>query len=131
MAPQFVLENAKGKVFSNADFKDKIIVIDFWTTSCGQCFKKFPIVETLNRKVKGRSDILIFSVNNQLRDDTKEKAVEMIRKRGYTFDVLFSDLELTNKQFNFNGYPMVFIIQNGERIIYRGSIDHVESVLNL
>ncbi len=129
-APLFQMEDEYGKLFTNESFKGKTLVIDFWTTSCAICFKKFPKLEELHAKIKGRTDIIAFAVNVPLKGDSKTEAISMIRERQYSFPILFAESEPINMQFEFNAYPTVFIIRN-EQIIYYGDIDNVESLLGI
>jgi thiol-disulfide isomerase/thioredoxin len=130
-APIFHFENEYGGIITNQDFKNKMVVLDFWTTSCGACFKKFPTLEALYSKVASRSDIKIYSVNNPLKDDNREESIRMIRERGYLFPIRFGSKKENNDQLNFNGYPTVFEVANGSEIIYKGDIENVESILKL
>jgi thiol-disulfide isomerase/thioredoxin len=128
-APAFQMEDESGKLLSNQSFKNKTLIIDFWTTSCAVCFKKFPKLEALHSKIKDRPDMIAFAVNVPLKGDTRNKAVAMIREREYSFPILFAD-QTINDQFEFNAYPTVFIIQN-EKIVYLGDIENVESFLGI
>ena len=128
--PAFQMEDENGKSVTHESFKNKTLVIDFWTTSCAICFKKFPKLETLHSKIKDRSDIVAFAVNVPIKGDSRLQAVKMIRERGFSFPVLFADEKIINYQFEFNAYPSVFIIQNN-KIVYYGDIDNVESLLGI
>ncbi|GHN02084.1 hypothetical protein WSM22_35730 [Cytophagales bacterium WSM2-2] len=130
-APVFKFEDADGHAYSNADFKNKTLVVDFWTTSCGVCFTKFPKLEKLYSKLKDRKDIVIVAVNIPLKGDTNEKAIEMIRKRGYSFEILFAEQKATNEGFEFNAYPTSFIIKDGKMITYKGEIENIPPLLGI
>ncbi|ATL47722.1 hypothetical protein COR50_11395 [Chitinophaga caeni] len=43
-------------------FKEKLIILDFWTTTCSSCIKGFPKLERLQKEFDGK--IQIFLVNN-------------------------------------------------------------------
>jgi peroxiredoxin len=42
IAPAFTLDNAEGKKISLADFKGKVIILNFWATWCGPCKREIP-----------------------------------------------------------------------------------------
>jgi len=48
--------------------KNKIVVLDFWTTSCSVCFSKFPALEDTYIKYKNDPNIEIYSVNPTCRN---------------------------------------------------------------
>lgn len=51
-APDFKVTDIKGKTVSLSDFKDKIVVLDFWATWCGPCKKSLPAMQMLVNKYK-------------------------------------------------------------------------------
>lgn len=74
-----------------ADFyKDKIVLFDFWNTTCGVCFIKFPDLERLYQKNKDHPRFVLQAVNIPLpQRDTIGKAFHMIdEKKRYTFPVV-------------------------------------------
>jgi thiol-disulfide isomerase/thioredoxin len=55
-----VINNRTGKVrFS--ELKDKVIILDFWNTTCSSCIEKFPEMEKLQKEFADQ--IVIFLVN--------------------------------------------------------------------
>ena len=92
------------------------LILDFWTTSCSQCFKKFPKFESLSNKYKDEKNIIFFAVNVPTKKDKNlEQIVERIQQEGYDFNKLYA---LSRKEIEsslkFNLYPQVFIIKNGK-----------------
>ena len=53
-APEFSLPNAKGKNISLADFKGKIVLIDFWSPTCVYCRLENPHVVSLYKTYKSK-----------------------------------------------------------------------------
>jgi peroxiredoxin len=46
-APAFTLRTTKGGIIDSEDFIGEIILLDFWTTWCGYCLAKIPILQSL------------------------------------------------------------------------------------
>ena len=71
VAPVSVLKDAKGKSYSFADFKGKVIVIDTWASWCCSCLEKMPKFVKLSQEFKDRDDIVFLTVSI---DRAKNKA---------------------------------------------------------
>jgi len=103
--------------------KNKIIILDFWTTSCGVCFKKFPDLEKVFLKYKNNPQIELYSVNVPLKRDSFEKIKELVGNLDYNFPALYAiSEEKTEKEFNIKGYPHLVIIKNN-KIRYEGFLN--------
>src|SRR5690606_12654862 len=100
--------------------KDKIIVLDFWTTSCGICFREFPLYNDLTLKHKDNNQIEFYSVNVPLSRDTFEKNIEIIEEYNYSFKNIYavSDDEIAEK-LNIYAFPNIVIIKDSI-IVYQG-----------
>ena len=53
-APAIVLKDLKGKTVRLSDFKDKVIVLNFWATWCPPCRAEIPELVKWQREYKGR-----------------------------------------------------------------------------
>jgi thiol-disulfide isomerase/thioredoxin len=107
---------------------DKIVVLDFYITSCGLCVRGFPILQRLYEKYKDNGRISVNSVNVHISRDKEGQAVEMVRKRKFTFPVLLADDSL-GKAMGIIGYPTVFVLQH-DSILFRGSLEGAEKVVD-
>lgn len=105
----------------------KILLLDFFSTGCGVCFKKFPIVQKTYEKYKNNSVIAVYAVNVPWERDTSGQAIEMIRQRKYTFPVLLGKKKL-DSVFGIEGYPTTIIVR-GNTIVFKGDIDDVDKAI--
>jgi len=44
-APDFTLESLDGKAVTLSNYRGKLVMLNFWLTSCGVCRKKMPVIE--------------------------------------------------------------------------------------
>lgn len=93
-----------------------VIILDFWTTTCGICFKKFPKFDELNRQFGGSDNIKFYSVNVPVKDNEPfEKIVNTIEKYNYSFGNLFATKrKRTEELLDIYAYPKLIILQNGK-----------------
>lgn len=85
-APDFTLQDLKGRTHSLSQYKGKVVLLNFWATWCEPCKKEFPHFERFLKtyKPKGLS-VLAVSI-----DDARAKSEvgPTIYRYGYTFTVL-------------------------------------------
>ena len=99
---------------------NKIVVLDFWSTSCGICFKKFPDLEIEYQKYKGNKNVEIYSVNVPIEGDKFESTIKILDSIGYTFPKLYAkSFQQIETNLKFNTFPHLLIIKDG-RIRYDG-----------
>lgn len=123
-------KNQFGKLFSIQDFQNKILILDFWHTRCGVCFRKFPIVQELYTKYKSDTSILILTINKPIEDDSTGQAFNVIKQNGYTFPVLLPKNKSLPEIFEVTSYPTTFVIDKNGKIIFKGDIELVEPILH-
>lgn len=119
----YELYDNSGKRFTANDFKEKLVLLDFWNTGCGVCFKKFPLVQEQYDLYKDRPDVAVYSVNIPIRRDTTGQAQAVFKKRGHTFPTLFASDKKTADLFGVHTYPTVVVLENGVKVLYRGRIE--------
>lgn len=59
MAPQFRTRSIGGDVISLADFRGKVVLLDFWATWCGPCVQELPLIKDLSGQYKGEGLVVI------------------------------------------------------------------------
>ena len=107
------------------DLRGKVVVLDYWSTSCGSCYKKFPEFEKLYESFKNNEHIRIYAVNLALKNETDEQIKEKTKALGYSFPNLFTTFENRNdikNTFQFNTVPTLIIIDKNGRVYYRGNL---------
>ena len=133
-APNFYLEDLKGKKLELNNFKGKVIFLNFWATWCGPCKEEMPSMEILYRQFKEKDFVFLsISVDYEGRKPVKE----FIQKQRYTFPVLLDPKCNVLDLYEVRRIPTTIIIDKNRRVIGRatGPINwkspEVKSLLNL
>lgn len=126
-SPKIELLNNSDELIKLDTIQNKIIVLDFWTTSCGVCFKKFPDYEKVYLEYKNNPDVAIYSVNIPIKRDTLLKTKELVKELGYKFPTLYASSSEIPQSLSFNLYPHLTVLKNG-RIRYNGRLEIAENV---
>ncbi len=76
VAPDFTMHDVAGKEVKLSDFKDKVVILDFWATWCGPCIGSFPHTQEIAAKYKDQGVVVVASGTS----DTIAKFQEWIPK---------------------------------------------------
>ncbi|MVZ67312.1 redoxin domain-containing protein [Sphingobacterium sp. DK4209] len=132
----FTLRDISGKSVSLADYKGKVLVIDFWATWCVPCIKSFPGMQATIEKYKDNSNVAFLFANVWEKGaDFKNKATKLMQDKGYDFKVVFDENQEGNsllvERLGIKSIPTkVFVDAQGKiRFIASGSETDKESVV--
>jgi thiol-disulfide isomerase/thioredoxin len=65
-----------------SDFKDKLILLDFWGTTCGSCIAALPGLDSLQKKYKDRIQVITVT-----KLDSKEKVISTLQRNSKTSQI--------------------------------------------
>ncbi len=90
-APDFKIQDLQGRTLALADYKGKVLVINFWATWCPPCRREIPDLIEAYTELKDRGlEILGLSV-----DDMPAAALqEWVRKQGLNYPVALATPEM-------------------------------------
>jgi len=107
LAPSFELTDVDGKKVAFADYKGKVVLINFWATWCGSCKAEMPSLNNLYVAFKNDGFIVL-----AITIDPKEKPVQKFLKDvTVTFPVLMDkEQEVYFDEYGVLGLPTSFLI---------------------
>ena len=128
--PVFQFTDRDGNTITKNDFTGKYTVLDFWTTSCGVCFREFPEFDKQYLKYSSNRNVAIYAVNVKLAQDNEGVSFEIISERGYSFATLQGGQSEDAKDiFGVYVYPTVIVLNKTGSIVFRGSSEKAFSFL--
>lgn len=126
--PALTLKDKDGKIVDDDLFNNKVVILDFWNTSCGACFQKFPLLQELSDQYQN-SNVAIYAVNVPLERDTIGQSFEVLQKRNFSFQNLDANDRGIVETMSIHYFPTTFIIVNGT-IKFKGDLIDVNSQLD-
>lgn len=105
-------------------FEGKVLVLDFWNTTCGLCFQKFPQLEKLHKQFENDPNVLVLAVNSPLKRDPADKAKAVMEDLGYSFGNLYALDTETAADFDIHYFPVVLYAKSeAGNPYYKGSLE--------
>ena len=119
-APTFTLTDSAGKTATLADYKGKVVLLDFWATWCTGCKQEIPWFAEFQRKY-GKQGLEVVGVSM---DDGWPVVKEFLAKTDVPYRIVLGDDALMKKYGNEN-MPDTFLIDRQGKIagVYRGMVN--------
>jgi peroxiredoxin len=110
-APNFTLKDTRGHDISLDQYRGKVVVLNFWTKTCGPCMEEMPEIADLSRILKPMDDVAVVTVST---DDTAQEANDTLKsvlREEAPFPVLMDpDAKTVRGKFGTSLYPETWII---------------------
>ena len=114
-APNFTLKDANGKSVSLADYKGKVVLLNFWATWCGPCGLEIPWFEEFEQQYKSQG----FAVLGVSMDDDGWPAIKpYMAEHKINYRVLLGNDSVSQLYGGLDALPTTFIIDREGNIAY-------------
>ncbi len=111
-APPFTVKTLAGEKRSLADFRGKVVLIDFWATWCPPCRKGLPETQALAKKY-GDKGLAVLAIS----DEAAKTVAPFIRENHYTFPAYLDAGRKVSMAYNIAAIPTVIIIDRAGRLV--------------
>ena len=119
-APDFTAQDKDGKAVHLSDYKDKVVVLDFWATWCGPCQVSLPHTTEIAKQDAGKG-VVVLAVNVW---DTPKAFQAWIPKHPQYNALHFAidpsgdrDKGIASGQYGVSGIPTQYVIGRDGRIV--------------
>ena len=104
--PVFALKNMTGATVNIESYRGKVVILNFWTKTCGPCLEEMPELADLARILKDRSDVAVVTVSTDDGPDDVRDTLKTVLRGDPPFEVLFDPDSKSSEK-------------NSERIFFR------------
>ncbi|HZP92475.1 MAG TPA: TlpA disulfide reductase family protein [Burkholderiales bacterium] len=113
--PPLVLKDLDGRKHDLAQYRGKVVVLNFWATWCGPCVQEMPSLQRLAEKL-AKEPFALIAVNFGESENTVRP---FLRKLGLKFPVLLDKDMSASSLWVDKGLPTTFVIDPRQKIRYQ------------
>ena len=114
-APDFRLDTVEGKPLSLAEYRNKVVLLNFWATWCGPCRAEIPDLVQLQNKYKDQLQVLGLVV-----DDQDQQAIKnFVDEFRINYPVAIATNELRMEYGGIAALPTSFLLDAQGRVVQK------------
>jgi peroxiredoxin len=111
-APDFTLTDSNGKAIRLADYRGKVVLLDFWATWCTGCKVEIPWYMEFQKKYQRRG---LSSIGVAMDEEGWDKVTPYLRQKPITYPIVVGDADLA-KTYNVTSLPVTLLIDRHGRV---------------
>ncbi|MDP9037247.1 MAG: TlpA family protein disulfide reductase [Myxococcota bacterium] len=121
-APDFALKDLRGNTITLASLRGKVVILNFWSKTCGPCLEEMPDLAELTKILRDRSDVAVLAVSTDESADDVRPTLQTILREEPPFAVLMDpDSRVVAGQYGTHLYPETWFID--KRGVIRARFD--------
>ena len=113
VAPDFELKDLDGNLVKLSDYKDKVVIIDFWATWCGPCRRGIPEFIELQSEY-GEDQLMILGISVDQGD--LSVVPKFAKNYGINYPVLYANQDVQMKYGPIRSIPTAFIVDKEGKV---------------
>ena len=108
-------EDKAGKIVSLADFKGKLVFVNFWATWCPPCIAEMPSINKLRKRLNNDNKIAFVMVDM---DSDLAKSNKFMVKKEYDLDIYLPASQLPREYYN-GSLPTTLVFDKSGRLLFK------------
>lgn len=114
-APNFTLTDINGHLLQLADYKGKVVLLDFWATWCAPCRSEIPHFVSWQKQY-GSQGLQVIGISM---DDDAKPVPAFMHQFGIDYPVAVGDAKLADHYGGVLGLPVTFVIGRDGQIYHK------------
>ena len=112
-APDWTLKDTAGRTVHLADFRGKVVLLNFWATWCSPCRQEIPGFVGLQEKY-GKQGFVVVGV---AMDEEPEAVIPVARKLGINYPLVYGNASVAVSYGGLPTVPTTFLIGKDGKIL--------------
>jgi peroxiredoxin len=111
LAPNFTLKDLRGQTVTLESLRGKVVVLNFWTKTCGPCLEEMPQLAELAQILKDRPDVAVVTVSTDDGPEDVKPTLQTVLRAEPPFQVLFDpDSKTVAGKYGTHLFPETWLI---------------------
>jgi cytochrome oxidase Cu insertion factor (SCO1/SenC/PrrC family) len=109
--PRFELQDLDGRVHQSSEWDGKVIVVNFWNTTCRFCLQEMPSLVELAKVLHSRTDVAVVTISTDEDASLARDALKSLTKGSVPFEALIDpESKVVGGKFGTTLYPETWIV---------------------
>jgi peroxiredoxin len=110
-APDFALKDLRGNTVNLESLRGKVVVLNFWSKTCGPCLEEMPELAELTKVIRDRPDVVVIAVSVDGGPDDVRPTLQTVLREEPPFVVLFDpDSKVVGGKYGTSLFPETWFI---------------------
>jgi thiol-disulfide isomerase/thioredoxin len=114
--PPFLVNDLDGRFLSTADWRGKVVIVNFWATWCPPCREEIPEMIALADRYKDRLQIIGVSEDD---DATPEEVRDFAREAKINYPIVMGSSGISSEYGGVPALPTAFVVNTDGRVVIK------------
>ena len=114
--PPFLVNDVEGRVISSAEWRGRVVIVNFWATWCPPCREEIPEMIDLANRFGDRLQIIGVSEDD---DATPEEVRDFARNEKINYPIVMGSAGISREYGGVPALPTAFVVDTNGRVVQK------------